>query len=121
MKVKAPFIDEISGLAMVRTSDGSTNSTILFKLKFMYNAAMLDIVNNGPETLIFKPEEMLGILDLRSLGHYKIMQGILQQIVSKYYKFERADALYKHFNKFINALKRRENRIKRKLSMVRSL
>ena len=39
---------------------------------------ILDIVNNGTETIIFKPEEMLGIVDLRSKGYYKIKQGILQ-------------------------------------------
>ena len=72
----------------------------------MCNAAMLDIVNNGPDTIIFKLEEMLGIIDLRSLGYYKIKQSILQQNVSKYYKFERADALYEHFNKFMNTLKK---------------
>ena len=54
---------------------------------------MLNIANNDPDTIIFKPEEMLGILYLRSLGYYKIKQGILQQNVSKYYKFERADTL----------------------------
>ena len=70
-----------------------TYSTILLKLKFMHNAAMLDIVNNGPDTIIFKLEEMLGTVDLRALGYYKIKQGILQQNLSKYYKFERADTL----------------------------
>ena len=72
----------------------------------MHNAATLDIANNGPDTIIFKPEEILGILDLRSLGYYKIKQGILQQILSKYYKFKRVDTLYRHFNRFINTLKR---------------
>ena len=105
IKVKAPFIDEISGLAMVKILDGSTYSTILLKLKFMHNAVTLNIVNNGPETT-FKAEEMLGILDLRSLGYYKIKQGIPQQNLSKYYKSERPDALCKHFNKFINTLKK---------------
>ena len=37
--------------------------------------------------IIFKQEEMFGILDLRSLGYYKIKQDILQQNLSKYYKF----------------------------------
>ena len=49
----------------------------------MHNAAMLDIVNNGPDTIIFKLEEMLEILDLRSLGYNKIKLGILQQNLSK--------------------------------------
>ena len=54
-------------------------STMLIKLKFTCNAAILDIVNNATETIIFKPEEMIGIVDLRLLGYYKIKQGILQQ------------------------------------------
>ena len=122
IKVKAPFIDEISGLAIVKILDGSTYSTMLLKLKFMCNTATLDIVNNGPETIIFKLEEMFGILDLRSLGYYENEQGILQQNLSKYYKFKRADSLCEQFNKFINTLKKgeRTERIKRRISMVRS-
>ena len=105
-KIKALFIDEISGPAIIRILDGSTYSTMLLKLKFMFNAAMLDIVNNGPDIIIFKSEEMLGIIDLRSLGYYKIKQGILQQNLSKYYKFKRADTLCEYFNKFIKTLKK---------------
>ena len=82
--VKSPFIDEISGLAIVKILDGSTHSTLLIKLKFTCNAAVLDIVNKGTETMIFRPEEMLGIVDLRLLGYYKIKQGILQQNLSRY-------------------------------------
>ena len=78
IKAKAPFIDEISCLAIVKILDGSTHSTLLFKLKFMRNKAILDTTNKGTDTLIFKPEEMIGIIDLRSLGYYKIKQGILQ-------------------------------------------
>ena len=58
IRVKVPFINEISGLAIIKILDGSTYSTMLIKLKFTCNAAILDIVNNGTETLIFKPEEM---------------------------------------------------------------
>ena len=35
------------------------------------------MVNNGRETMIFQPEEMLGIVDFRLLGYYKIKQGIV--------------------------------------------
>ena len=90
IKVKAPFLDEISGLAIVKILDGGTHSTLLIKLKFTHNAAILDIVNNGTERRIFRPEEMLGLVDLRLLGYYKIKQGILQQNLSKYYRFYRA-------------------------------
>ena len=67
IKVTAPFIDDISGLAIIKIIDASTYSTMLIKLKFTHNTAMLDIVNKGTETIIFKPEEMIGIVDLRLL------------------------------------------------------
>ena len=49
---------------------------------------------------------MLGIVDFRSLGYYKIKHGILQQSLSRYYRFEMADTLCEYFNKFINTLKK---------------
>ena len=84
--------------------------------------AGLDIVNKATETMIFRPEEMLGIVDLRSLGYYKIKQGILQQNLSRYYKFERVEKLCGYFNKFVNTLKKeRETEItRRQVSMVGS-
>ena len=48
------------------------------------------MVNNGTETMIFRPEEMLGIVDLSLLGYYKIKYGILQQNLSKYYRFKKS-------------------------------
>ena len=72
----------------------------------MHNKAVLDIVNKGKDTMIFKPEEMIGIRDLRSLGYYKIKQGILQQNLSRYYRFEKAEKLCEYFNRFVNTLKK---------------
>ena len=39
------------------------------------NLATLDVTNSSLDAVIFDPKEMLGILDLRSLGYYKIKQG----------------------------------------------
>ena len=72
IKSKASFVDEISGMAMIKILDRGTYSTLLIKLKFTHNRAILDIVNKGKDTMIFKPEEMIGIIDLRLLGYYKI-------------------------------------------------
>ena len=105
IKVKAPFIDEISGLAIVKLLDRGTHITLLLKLKFTQNKAILDITNKGTDTMIFKPEEMIGMIDLRLLGYYKNQQGILQQNLSMYYKFEKAEKLCEYFNKFVNMLK----------------
>ena len=90
INVKAPFVDEISSKAIIKILDGGTYSTLLIKLKFTCNKAILDIMNKGKDTMIFKPKEMIGIIDLRSLGYYKIKQGILQQNLSRYYRFEMA-------------------------------
>ena len=106
VKVRATFIDEILGLAIIKIIDGSTNSTLLIKLKFTCNKAILDIKNAGKDTMILRPEEMIGIVDIRSLGYYKIKQGRLQQNLSRYYRFEEARKLCEYFNKFVDTLKR---------------
>ena len=106
VKVKAPFVDEISGLAIIKIIDGSTYTTSLVKLKFTCNKAVLDIKNTGKETMFLRPKEMIGIVDIRSLGYYKIKQGILQQNLSRYYRFEEATKLCEYFNKFVDMLKK---------------
>ena len=87
IKIEAPFVDEISGLAIVKMLDSKEQCTVVLKLKFIRNCASLDVTNNTQETAIFEPKQMLGILDLRSLGYYKITQGVLQQNLSKCYHF----------------------------------
>ena len=106
VEVKAPLVDEISGLAIIKIIDGSIYTTLLVKLKFTFNKAVLDIKNTGKETMILRPKEMIGIVDIRSLGDYKIKQGILQQNLSRYYRFEEADKLCEYFNKFVDTLKK---------------
>ena len=105
VKVKAAFVDEISGLAIIKIIDGGTYSTLLIKLKFTHNKAILDVKNKGKDTMILRPKEMIGIIDLRSLGYYKIKQEILQQNLSRYYRFKEAEKLCEYFNKFVNMLK----------------
>ena len=102
MKVRAPFVDEISGLAIIKIIDRRTNSTLLIKLKFTCNKAVLDIKNAGKDTMILNPKEMIGIVNIRSLGYYKIKQGILQQNLSRYDRFEEANKLCEYFNKFVD-------------------
>ena len=105
VKVKALFVDEISGLAIIKIIDGSTYTTLLVKLKFTCNKAVLDIKNTGKETMFLRPKEMIGIVDIRSLGYYKIKQGILQQNLSRYYRFKEATKLCEYFNQFVDTLK----------------
>ena len=106
VKVRAPFVDDISGLAIIKIIDGKTNSTLLIKLKFTCNKEILDIKNADKDTMILNPKEMIGIVDIRSLGYYKIKQGILQKNLSRYYRFEEASKLCEYFNKFVETLKK---------------
>ena len=86
--------------------DEGTQSTLLLKLKFMQNKDVLDITNKGTDTLIFKPAEMIGIIDLRLLGYCKNRRGLLQQNLSRYYRFDKAEKLWKYFSNFVNTLKK---------------
>ena len=63
--------------------------------------------------MIFEPKQMLGILELRSLGYYKIKQGILQQNLSKCYHFESAEKLCEEFNTLFNEIKKEEKELER--------
>ena len=70
----------------------------MLKVKFMRNSVVLDVTNSSSEILILNQEEALGILGLRSLGYYKIKQGVLQQNLSKYYEFKSAEKLCDQYN-----------------------
>ena len=86
--------------------DKKAQSTLMLKLKFVGNSATLDVTNCSLEKEIFNPKEMLGILDLRSIGYYKIKHGVLQLNLSKYFRFESPNILHEQFNKFLNTLKK---------------
>ena len=68
IKIEAQFIDEISGLAIVKMLDSREQCMVMLKLKFIRNQGSLDVTNNTQETVIFDPKEMIGISDLQSLG-----------------------------------------------------
>ena len=69
---------------------------------------MFKVTNSTYETVTFNPKEMLGIVDLRSLGNYKIKEGILQQNFSCMYHFESANKVCDQFNRLINTSKKEE-------------
>ena len=90
--------------------DNEGRCTVVLKLMFVRNCASLDIVNNMQETVIFDPNQILGILDLRSLGYYNIKQEVLQQNLSKNYHFEPVEKLCEEFNVIINERKKQEEK-----------
>ena len=71
------FVEEISGMVITKMLDVQEQKALTMKLKFIRNRAMFKVTNSTHETVTFDPKEMLGIVDLRSLGYYKIKQGVL--------------------------------------------
>ena len=106
--IEAPFVEEISGMAIVKIVDQGQKTPMMLKLKFIKNKATLDITNNMRETLIFDKKTMIGILDLRPLGYYKVKQGVLQQNLNKFYHFEEADKVFEEFNKMVEWIRQEE-------------
>ena len=85
-----------------------SKKTLTMKLKLIRNRTMFKVTNSTHEMVTFDPKEMLGIVDLKSLGSYKIKQGVLQQNLSCMYHFESASMVCDQFNRLINTLKKEE-------------
>ena len=63
--VEAPFIEELSGMAMVKILDMKEQTKNMMKLKSIQNKAVLKITNKTHETVTFVRTKMMGIVDLR--------------------------------------------------------
>ena len=101
-------MEEILGMAITKMLDIKEQLTLTMKLKFIRNRAMLKVTNSTHDTVTFHPMDMLGIVDLRSLGYYKIKQGVLQQNLSSIYHFETVNTVCDQFNRLINTLRKEE-------------
>ena len=118
--LEAPFVEEISGMRITKMLDIREQLTLSMKLKFIRNRAMLKVTNSTHDTVTFNPMDILGIVDLRSLGYYKIKQVALQQNLSSIYHFETVNTVCHQFNRPINTLKKkRKDRRNREVPMAR--
>jgi hypothetical protein len=102
VKVDTPFFEEISGVAIVKLRDGPRNITL--KLKITKNRGMLDLTNATSVPMKMDKDVSLGILDLRSLGYYKVKHGVLEKQLSKYYTFETLQKICEDYNTCVNLL-----------------
>ena len=69
--VDAPFVEELSGMAMIEILDMKEQTTNMIKLKYIRNKVVLKIKNKTHKTITFSRTDMMGIVDLKSLGFYK--------------------------------------------------
>ena len=56
--IEAPFVEEISGMVIVKIIDQGQKTPMMLKLKFIRNKARLDLTNNMRETLIFDKRQL---------------------------------------------------------------
>ena len=66
--IEAPFVEEVLGTAIVKILDMKEQATSMVKLKFIRNKVVLKITNKTHKTVTFGWTEMIGVVDLRSLG-----------------------------------------------------
>ena len=59
--VEAPFIEALSGMAMVKILDMKMQTTNMIKLKFIQNKVVLKITNKMCETITFDRMGMMGV------------------------------------------------------------
>ena len=106
--IEAPFIEELSGLAVVKILNMNKQTTNMINLKFFRNKAILKITNKTHKTVTFRWTEMIGVIDLRPLGFYKIKQEVHQEHLGKHYHFELADDVCNQYNRFVNLMRKEE-------------
>ena len=108
--VDAPFIEELSGMAMVKILDMKEQTTNMIKLKFIWNKVVLKIKNKTHETITFGKTDMMEVVDLRLLGFYKIKQEDLQEHLSRHYHFKLADGVCDQYNRLVNLMRKEEEK-----------
>ena len=111
---EAPFIEELSGMAIVKILDMKEQATSMIKLKLIRNKAVLKITKKTHKTVTFGWTDMIGIVDLRLLGFYKIKQEVLQEHLGRCYHFELADNVCDQYNRFVNLMRKEEENSKGK-------
>ena len=114
MIVEAQFVEELSGMAIIKVWDVTLHTTNMMKLRFDRNKAILRITNNTNDMVMFDRQDMIGILDIRSLGYYKVKPDVLQKHLGEQCHFKLAENICDQFNQFVNLLKKEEENPKEK-------
>ena len=86
-------------MAITKLLDTKSHLALTLKLKFIRNRVTLKVTNSTQEKVTFNPEHVVGIADLRSLGYYKIKQGVLQQNLSHCHHLESAESVCDQYNR----------------------
>ena len=70
VKVKAPFCDKLSGMICAKFFSRDMVSTL--RVKIQDNQGVVQFINVKDETVQLRKDKAVGILDLRSVGYFKV-------------------------------------------------
>ena len=75
VKVRIPFLEKLSGIAIVKLMYKHHIGTM--RVKIYHNQSILQIINNTDETIHYTPQLSMGIVDIRSLGYYNVTKSVM--------------------------------------------
>ena len=75
VKVRIPFIEKFSGIAIVKHLYKYHIGTM--QVCIDSNQSIIKIINNTEETIHYTPRLAIGIVDIHSLGYYNVSKSIM--------------------------------------------
>ena len=75
VKVRIPFVEKLSGIAIVKLMYKYYIGTM--RAKIYHNQSVLQIINNTAETIYYTPQISMGIVDICSLGYYNVTKSVM--------------------------------------------
>ena len=73
---------------MIKLLDLTTSCTNIIKVELVRKTGFLDVTNHSSEPLTLNKDEVIGIVDLRSIGYHKVKQDTVQHHLPHYYEFK---------------------------------
>ena len=70
VKIKAPFCDKLSGMICAKFFSRNVVNTL--RIKIQDNQGIVQYINHQDEMVHLRKEKAVGILDLRSVGYFKV-------------------------------------------------
>ena len=70
VKIKAPFCDKLSGMICAKFFSRNVVNTL--RIKIQENQGIVQFINHQDEIVHLRKEKAVGVLDLRSVGYFKV-------------------------------------------------
>lgn len=102
VKIESPFFKELSGSAITKMIEGIKCQTVM--VTFTNNKAMVEVANNTDSIISLTPNNVMGTIDLRSLGYFHVRHDTLTKQLSNQYHFESLNKICEVFNENANRI-----------------